>query len=164
MRHPSQTVELHVVAVGHTRQAREGAPAQCQCFFELRFEIIDRSLRRRQQFGDALIRVFAPGFDPGQPVAHPCNQRVAAFAVAQQVVLDVRIALDDPHVAEHFVEHFCRAPGAALRAQCVEQIPALSAEQPDHDLAVGERSVVVGDFPEAGGHGDNAKCEVRSDE
>ena len=39
---------------------------------------------------------------------------------------------------------------AALAAKRLEELPGARAEQPDHDLPVGERGVVVGDFAQAG--------------
>ena len=59
---------------------------------------------------------------------------------------EVGVAPHDPDVAQHLVEHARRAAGAALAAQFVEERPGLVAEQADHDLAIGERGVVVGDL------------------
>ena len=61
------------------------------------------------------------------------------------------IAVDDPDVAQHLEEHPRRAPGAPLAAQLVQHRPQVRAEQPDDDLAVGERRVVVRDLAQARG-------------
>ena len=73
----------------------------------------------------------------------------APARVVEQVVLQVRIALHDPDVAEHLVQHARRAAGAALAAQQAEHLPGARAEQADDDLAVGERGVVVGNLAQA---------------
>ena len=51
-----------------------------------------------------------------QAVAECFDQRIAALAVGQQVVFQIRIALHDPDVAEHLVEHPRRTAGDALAA------------------------------------------------
>ena len=75
--------------------------------------------------------------------------RRAPARVVEQVVLQVRVALHDPDVAQHLVEHARRAPGAALVAQRLERVPGRAPEQPDDDLAIGERRVVVGNLAQA---------------
>ena len=87
-----------------------------------------------------------------QPVAQRRNQRIAPLAVGEQVVLQIRVALHDPDVAQHLVQHARRAAGDALGAQRVEHRPGLGAEQADDDLAVGERGVVVRNFAQALAH------------
>ena len=77
------------------------------------------------------------------------DQLGAAARVVEQVVLQVGVALHDPDVAQHLVEHARRAAGAALAAQEAEHLPGALAEQADDDLAVGERGVVVGDLAQA---------------
>ena len=94
----------------------------------------------------------------GQAVVQGIDQQAAALGVVQQVVLQVGIALHHPDVAQHLVQHAGRAAGAALLAQPVQHLPGARAQQPDHDLAVGERGVVVGNLAQArriaidGGH------------
>ena len=87
--------------------------------------------------------------DLGQPVMQRVHQQAAALGVVQQVVLQVGIALHHPDVAQHLVQHAGRAAGAALFAQAVQHLPGARAQQPDHDLAVGERGVVVGNLAQA---------------
>jgi len=95
----------------------------------------------------------APLVDLAQAVAQRLDKRGAPLAVGQQVVFKVRVALHDPDVAQDFVEHARRAAGDALAAQFVEDGPVLRSEQADDDFAVGERGVVVRDFPQASSHG-----------
>src|SRR6218665_2850521 len=85
-------------------------------------------------------------FDLAQPVLQRIDQQLAARRVVQQVVLQIGVALHHPDVAQHLVEHAGRAPRAALIAQLVERIPGRRPQQTDHDLPVGERGVVVGNF------------------
>jgi hypothetical protein len=90
--------------------------------------------------------------DLREAVVQRFDERRAAAAVLEEVVLKVGVACHHPHVAERFVEHARRTPGATLRAQAKQRLPGLFAEQADHHLAVGERRVVVGDLaqPPAG--------------
>ena len=123
-----QPVELHIVAACGAREPCHRAATQCQRVLEFGFETVDRSTRSLQQFRHPLVRTVTPCVDAVETVAHAFHQRRTPFAIAEQIVLDVRIALDDPHVAQHFVKHFCRTSGAALRAQFVEQLPAFGAK------------------------------------
>ena len=95
-------------------------------------------------------RAAAALLDLGQPVVQRLDQLRAALRVVEQVVLQVRVALHHPDVAQHLVQHARRAAGAALLAQLVQHLPGARAEQPDHDLAVGERGVVVGNLAQRG--------------
>ena len=51
------------------------------------------------------------------------TSRRAAFGVVQQVVLQIRIALHDPDVAQHLVQHARRAAGPALATQFLQASP-----------------------------------------
>src|SRR5256885_4141921 len=51
----------------------------------------------------------------------------------RSVVLQVGIALNDPDVPQHLVEHAGGAARAPLLAQLVEHIPHGRAQQADHD-------------------------------
>jgi len=64
-----------------------------------------------------------------------------------QLVLEIRVALDRPDFAQDFVQHARGAAGAALVPQLRHQLPALGPEQAQRDLPVGKGRVVVGDFP-----------------
>ncbi len=92
-----------------------------------------------------------PAVDLAEPVVQGLDEQRASPRVVEQVLLEVRVAPHHPDVAEHLVEHAGRAAGAPLRAQFVEQLPAARAKQPDDDLAVGERGVVVRDLAQPGG-------------
>ena len=87
--------------------------------------------------------------DLAETVVQRLDQLGAPARVVEQVVLQVGVALDDPDVAEHLVQHARRAAGAALAAQEAEHLPGARAEQADDDLAVGERGVVVGNLAQA---------------
>ena len=88
----------------------------------------------------------APLLDLAQAVLQRVDQQPAPARVVEQVVLQIGVALHHPDVAQHLVQHARRAAGLALAAQPVQQLPGARAEQADHDLAVGERGVVVGDL------------------
>ena len=100
----------------------------------------------RSRSGSAGI---ATTFDFVQAVMQRLDQQAPTLRIVDQVVLQVRIALHDPDVAQHFVQHARRAAGAALAAQLVENLPHRLAQQPDDDFAIGERGVVVGNFAQA---------------
>ena len=106
--------------------------------------------RRLQQLADLAIalgiRGIAPPLDFVQAMMQRLDQQPPALRIVDQVVLQVRIALHDPDVAEHFVQHARRTAGATLAAQLIEDAPRRLAQQADDDLAIRERRVVVGDF------------------
>ena len=94
-----------------------------------------------------------PLVDLGEPVPHRLDEQAAALRIVEEVVLQIRIAVDDPDVAQHLEQHPRRAPGPPLAAKPLEDRPHVRAEQPDHDLAIGERRVVVGDLAQPGRFG-----------
>jgi len=69
--------------------------------------------------------------DLAQPVMQRLDQLAAAFGVCNQVVLEEGIAVDDPDVSQHFVQHARRSARAAFAAQLIEQHPRLLTEQAD---------------------------------
>lgn len=79
-----------------------------------------------------------------ETVMQGVDQHATTLDAVDQVVLQVGIALDHPDVAEHFVEHAGRSPGAALAPQLIEDRPDPLAEQTDDDLAIGERVGLYG--------------------
>ena len=80
-----------------------------------------RSSRSRSPPSAALaVGVPAP-VDLGQPVVHGVDQGPLAPGVVQQVILQVRIAVDDPDVAQHLEQHARGAAGAPLAAQRLEE-------------------------------------------
>jgi hypothetical protein len=156
VRNARQAVELDVVLRGGAAEHAARRLAQVPHCPEVRREGFDRGARRDQQFADERVALAvgvgrAPLLDLVQTMVQRVDQRCAALRVVEQVVLEVGIALHDPDVAEHLVEHACRAAGAALAAQLVQQLPSTRTQQTDHDLAVGERGVVVRNLAQARG-------------
>jgi hypothetical protein len=116
-----------------------------------------RPAPRRGRLQQLAHQRVAPGvagraalLDLAQAVVQRVDQQAAPLGVVQQVVFEVGVALHHPDVAQHLVEHAGRAAGAALLAQLAQQLPGARAQQAQHDLAVGERGVVVGDLAQAG--------------
>ena len=66
---------------------------------------------RRGHPGDSPLLDFA------QPVAHRLDQQHLPLRIVEKVVLQIRIAVDDPDVAQHFEQHPRRTPGTPLAAQ-----------------------------------------------
>jgi len=154
MRDARQAVELQVVARGTPAEHAAGRLAQVPHGTELRREGFHRGPRGGQQFTHQRValhvggRVAAPGHLV-QAVVQRLDEQGAALGVVEQVVFEVGIALHHPDVAQHLVEHARAAAGAALLAQPVQNLPTARAQQADHDLAVAERGVVVGDLAQA---------------
>lgn len=101
----------------------------------------------------------------GQAMVQGLDQQGAALGVVQQIVLQIRVALHHPDIAQHLVQHAGGAAGAALLAQLVQQLPGPGPEQADHDLPVGEGGVVVGNLAQtrcvmAGGELGNGSREI----
>ena len=71
-----------------------------------------------------------------QAVLQRLDQQFAACRVVEQVILQIRIALNHPNIAQNLVKHAGRAARAALTAQIVEQVPCRLAQQPQHDFTV----------------------------
>ena len=126
--------------------------AQAGSVIEVVGESVHRGVGGGAQVEDRLV-AQAPLVDLAQAVAQGFDQRFTALAVGQQIVFQIGVALHDPDVAEHLVEHPRRAAGDALAAQFVEDRPVVRAEQADDDFAIGEGRVVVRDFPQASSHG-----------
>jgi hypothetical protein len=123
---------------------------------------VDRQLGGFDQTLDLgrTLRIVAFGrltalFDLNQTMAQCSNQCFAPFAVIEQVIFQVGVALDDPDVAQHLVEHARRTAGDALARSSSSIAQLIGAEQADDDLAIGKRSVVVRYFAQAGSHGSN---------
>ena len=158
MRDAREAVEGDVVAARDGGEAAHHLPAQLARLGELALEGVDRARRELHQLAHLAVALglgvagAAPPLDLAQAMAHRAHQQAEPPRAVQQVVLQVRVAAHDPDVAQHLVEHARRAPGAPLRAQLLQRAPARRAKQPHGDLAVGERRVVVRDFPQARGH------------
>jgi len=160
VRDPGQAVELDVVLRRDAAQHAARALAQGVHFTEMVSEPLHRGARCGQQLahvgvargigGAGLRRGLPAALDLAQPVLQRVDQQRAALGAVEQVVFEVRIALQDPDVAQHLVQHARRAAGAALLAQQVQQLPRAHAQQALHDLPVGERGVVVRNLAQAG--------------
>ncbi|GBE45043.1 hypothetical protein BMS3Bbin11_00122 [bacterium BMS3Bbin11] len=66
-----------------------------------------------------LVKSFMQGAD----------QRPEAPLVRYQVVLDIRVAVDNPHIAKYIEKHTGRAPSPPFIAQVIESAPHVFAEK-----------------------------------
>ncbi len=160
MRHPRQPVELDVVALGNPPQHAQRPLAQRLHALEFRRKIIHRLPRQPQQLRHPRI-VLSPVINRIQPMMQRLNQRRTPLGIVQQIILQIRIAIHHPDVAQHLVQHARRTPGAPLAAQGVNHVPSPTAEQTQHNLAVGKRSVVVGNFAQTCSHGGQRTGKAR---
>nr|GEU28526.1 hypothetical protein [Tanacetum cinerariifolium] len=163
VRHALHAVETDIVLFRVAAQHLVGALAQVVDLLEFLAEVGHGLAGRTQQLGHvgaalarglvvaALVHRQAPLVHLGQAVMQRGDQFLAPLGVVQHIVLQVRIAAHRPDVAQHFVQHASRAAGLARAAQRIQQRPRLLPQQPDDDLAIGKRRVVVWDFPQAGG-------------
>ncbi len=120
--------------------------------FEFRLEGIHRLAGGGEQPGHLFVALAAL-LDFVQAMAQRADEGGPAPVIAQQVVLQIGIAGDHPEIPQHLEQHACGAARAALAAQRFEHLPHLLPEETDDDFPVGKGRVVVGDFPQAGGHG-----------
>ena len=148
MRYPRQAAEIDVVPARDTAECAAHPVAQRMALAKTVGKPIDGGARGLEQARGILVVVEAL-LELFKAVVERLDQRIAPVDVVYQIVLQVRVALDDPHVAEHLEQHACRTPGAARAAQLLDQAPVGGAKVADHDLAVGERGVVVGDLADA---------------
>ena len=151
-------VEADVVAPRVARERTQHLLAQRGGVVEELCEAVDRGMRGFDEPRDlrvalrVLRRAFlAPLLDFAQAVMQCVDQRAAPLRIVEQVVLQVRIALHDPDVAQHLVQHPGRPARTTLCTQLIEDLPDRCAEQPDDDFPIRERCVVVGDFAQARG-------------
>ena len=165
MRDALHAVEADVVLFGVAAEHLGGALAQVVHLLEFFAEVGHGLAGRAQQLDHvvaalARVRVVlcavvfngqAAFIDLGQTMVQGVDQFLAALGVVQHVVLQVRIAPHGPDIAEDFVQHARRAAGLAGAAQCIQQTPRFLAQQPDDDLAIGKRRVVIRDFAQARG-------------
>ena len=154
--HPAQAVKLDVVLRGQPSQQAGGFAAQGSDLDKRGIKCLHCLARSGDQLTHQRITLNiqlrgASLLDFPQPVVERIHQQAPSLGVVQHVVLQIGVALDDPDVAQHLVQHPSRAPGAALLAQPVQQLPGALAQQPDHDFPVGKRGVVVGNFADAFG-------------
>jgi hypothetical protein len=166
VRDARHAVELDVVPARDRHQAPGHLAPQLARLGELGFEGVHGLARGREQLPHLRVAlgvglVGAALVDLAQAVAHRLDEEGEAPRAVEQVVLQVRIAPHHPDVAQDLVEHPRRAAGHALRAQLVQRVPRLLAQQPDHDLAIREGGVVVGNLAEARGHGESESTALQ---
>jgi hypothetical protein len=154
VRDAREAVELDVVLGGDAREDTDRALPQVPDGAELRRERLDRVARELEQLADDRVaagvgRRRAALLDLAQAVVQCVDQLRASARVVEQVVLQIGVSLHDPDVAEHLVQHACRAAGATLAAQEAEHVPRARPEQADDDLAIRERRVVVRNLAQA---------------
>ena len=133
--------------------------AQLAGVFETALEFIHRAVRGMEQLQHLLV-ILAALLDGAETMAQRADQGNLALAVGEQVVLQIRIAVDYPQVAQHLEQHARRPAGLALATQGFQYPPHLLAEEADDDFPVGKGGVVVGDFAQAGIHGKVAFFKV----
>ncbi len=152
VRDARQAAEVDVVGARHPSQAAAHRAAQLT---GARKPCLEAPHRRACRVGQPQGELVALGArdDLIQAVVQRVRQRGPALRIVEQVVLDVRVAVDDPHVAQHLEQHARRAARPTRAAQPVQHVPHLRPEIADHDLAVGEGGVVVGDLADPGGLG-----------
>ncbi len=174
--HHERKVDAPVGGIGHVRDARERIEAhvvgarvpfeQSTCAFaqlhgasEILRELMHALAGRLQQLADLAVALdvcrIAPPLHFVEAMMQSLDEQPATPRVLDEIVLQVRIALHDPDVAEHFVQHARRTPGATLAAQLIQDAPGRGTEQTQDDLAIGKRRVVVRNLAQA--HG---QCEL----
>ena len=126
-------LSLAVHAPEHAARAACASPTRRE---SARRKPLDRRARGEQQFADQRIALGvvgrrAPLLDLAQAVVQGLDQQRAPLRVVEQVVFEIGVALHDPDVAQHLVQHARRAAGAALVAQPRQQLPGALAEQAD---------------------------------
>ncbi len=125
VRDARHAVELDVVLARDRGEPARHLAAQAARLGELVLEGVDRGARAGEEIGHAvgLRLVDAALVDLAQAVAHRLDEHVEPARAVVEVVLQVRVAVHDPDVAQHLVEHARRAPGDALLAQLLERAP-----------------------------------------
>ena len=84
-----------------------------------------------------------------QAVLQSFHQQLSTAWVVEQVVLQIRIALNHPNIAQHLIKHASRPARAAFVSQLIEQVPGTDTQQTNHNFSIGEACVVVGNFAQA---------------
>ena len=128
MGHARQTVEFDIVLGGVGAQRLLHTAAQLLGLHKRGVEFMHGTMRSIHQLTHQTIThwVFvglAALVDLGQTVLQCLDQRLAALGIVDQVVLQIGIALHNPDIPQHLIEHACRSPRATFLTQLVEHIP-----------------------------------------
>ena len=102
----------------------DGRPIALGVTHEVGRERLDGTLRGIEQQPNLSIPVAvtlrattrASSFDFFESMLQRCDQLLAALRIIEKIVLEVRITLHRPDVAQHFVQHPRRTTGATLGA------------------------------------------------
>ena len=153
MRDARERIEAHVVGARVPFEQSTCAFAQLHGAREILGELVHALASRLQQLADLAVALdvcrIAPPLHFVEAVMQSLDEQPATPRVLDEIVLQVRIALHDPDVAEHFVQHARRTPSATLAAQLIQDAPGRCPEQTQDDLAIGKRRVVVRNLAQA---------------
>ena len=147
MGHARESIEFDVVRVCQPRQAFLDLPSEHLDVLEILAELPYCGTGQRQQCLDLFIALgrlgvsdsaFASTVDVLKSVMQGLDQRLPAFGVREQIILQVRVALHGPDVSEDLVEHLGRTACLSLPSELIDQDPALLAQEATDDLLVGE--------------------------
>ena len=118
VRHTREAIEFDIVERGVATKDFIRAATQTGCLLELRCKVFDRFTRRSQQRFDIgatngrlrISFIFEVGGMPSlvdftQTVIQGINQCAATLRIVEHVVLQIRIPLHDPNIAQYFVKH-----------------------------------------------------------
>ena len=148
-----KTIKRNIVRTRMGRQLlQQGRPQATRCR-KTGGKVLYTLRRQLQQTLDQFVPLAA-FFNFCQSMLQRFNQQTLALGVGQQIVFQIRITRDHPDITQHFEQHPCRTACTSPAAQLFHQLPTFLTEQAHHNLAIGKRSVVVGNFANAfGGHG-----------
>ena len=160
VRHPREAIERDVVPGRETAEHAPDLTAQLRGLRKIRSEAVDRFVGRDDKLRNLAIahgvsitrRRYvrpAPALDLVQAMTQRFDEQRQALRIIQEVVLQIRIAFDDPDIAQHLEQHSRGTTRPALAAKILQYCPHWQPEQPDDDFAVGERRVVVRNLAQA---------------
>ncbi len=127
MRDARECIEADIVGAGVPEQQPSCAPALVGDISELPLESrhgLQCGVQQFPDFGMAhLIGAIAALFDLAQTMMHGRNELAPPLGIVEQIVLQVRVAVDHPHIAQHLVQHARRSAGAPLAAKPIQNRP-----------------------------------------
>ena len=145
VRNASEAVEGNVVFVRDFAQHFKHTLSQIPRLAKLRLKQINGLCRARYELADFFFARLAVGIryvyiaaflNFTQTMSQRLDQHRAATRVVDQVILQIRIALHHPNVAQHLKQHARTAPGFALAAQRLQNVPSVVTEKPNDDFAI----------------------------